>query len=230
MTTIVPAVLPVDFEDLAGHLERVVGLAPEVQIDVVDGVFASTTTWPYRDRDSFEHILSEEEGLPHWDEFEFEVDIMAHAATEAALEWVRAGASRVVVHAESPDHKAALEALQTFREGEAAIAVAIAIGLDTPIDALESLAHFADGIQVMGIAHVGKQGEPFDARALMRVREVRDRFPSHAISVDGGVTPTTALALAQAGATRLVSGSAIFEGDARENYRQLREQVASHTP
>lgn len=229
MREIIPAILPATFDELVSHLERVKGFARAVQIDVVDGVFAPMATWPYRDRDSFERILREEEGMPQWEDFEFEVDLMVEASKEAALEWVRAGASRIVIHIESPDDRGALEALQTYREGEASIEVGLAISLDTPIEKLDSLAHLGSFIQVMGISHIGKQGEPFDSRTLARVREMRDRFPSHIISVDGGVDDITGPALVEAGASRLVAGSFIFEGDAKENYRILRTTVNAHT-
>lgn len=223
MIEIVPAILPRDLDDLASHLESIHGLARAVQIDVVDGRFAPTRTWPYEDRESFESILSEAEGLPMWEDFDFEVDIMAEASREAALEWVRAGASRIVIHIESPDDRGALEALQEFREVEAAIEVGLAISLDTPIEKLDSLAHLGSFIQVMGIAHIGRQGEPFDDRAIMRIRELRQKYPTHVLSVDGGVRAENAQALVEAGATRLVAGSAIFDGDARENFRTLRK-------
>lgn len=227
MIEIIPAILPADYEDLASHLERVVGLTRVVQIDVVDGRFAPSITWPYRDRGSFESILSEEEGLPFWEEFDFEVDIMAEASKDAALEWVRAGASRIVIHIESPDDRGALEALQEYREGATAIEVGLAISLDTPVEKLDSLAQLGSFIQVMGIAHPGAQGNPFDMRAIPRVREICDRFPGHIVSVDGGVRDEHVQELVAAGATRLVVGSGIFEGDARENYTKLKLVVDS---
>lgn len=224
---IVPAILPRDLDDLIAHLEEVKGVARLVQIDVVDGKFAPTRTWPYEDRESFEEILSEEQGMPLWEDFDFEVDLMVEKAKDAALEWVRAGASRIIVHIESPDSEAALAALQEYRAGEMRVEVGVALSLATPLDGLVRLAPSADFIQVMGIAEIGKQGEPFDARALLRIEELRDRLPSYPISVDGGVELENAPALIEAGATRLVAGSAIFDGDARENYKKLKLIVHS---
>jgi pentose-5-phosphate-3-epimerase len=66
MHEIIPAILPRDLDDLVGHLEEVRGVARLVQIDVVDGRFAPTRTWPYEDRASFEDILSEEQWMPLW--------------------------------------------------------------------------------------------------------------------------------------------------------------------
>jgi ribulose-phosphate 3-epimerase len=224
---IIPAILPENLDDLQDHLVRVRDLAKTIQIDIVDGIFDPTRTWPYTDRASFERILSEEEGMPYWDEFDFEIDLMVSNSKDAALEWVRAGASRIIVHVESPDDRAALEALQEYREAEVMLQVGLAISLETPLSKLEDLAHMADSIQLMGIADIGLQGEPFDTRTLQRIREVRDMYPNHTISVDGGINATTGLACVQAGASRLVAGSFIWHGDAEENYKKLKSIVAS---
>lgn len=129
------------------------------------------------------------------------------------------------MHIESPDDRAALEALQDYR-GDGGVEVGLGIALDTPIAKLDSLAPLGDFIQTMGIAVLGHQGEPFDPRALARVRELRERFPSHPISVDGGVEIDNARALVEAGASRLVAGSAIFEGDAKENHRAFMRELS----
>lgn len=222
MREIIPAILPRDLEDLTAHLEEIQGVARMVQIDVVDGKFAPSRTWPYADRASFEDILSEEQGMPLWEDFDFELDLMVEQAKDAALEWIRAGASRIIVHIESPDAEEALAAMQEYRAGETRVEVGLALALDTPLELLEHLSASADFIQIMGIAEIGRQGEPFDARALERVRLLNSRLPSHPISVDGGVTLENAPALLAAGASRLVAGSAIFGGDAKANYRALR--------
>ena len=68
-----------------------------------------------------------------------------------------------------------------------------------------------DFVQFMGIENIGYQGEPFDERVFEKIRELRERFPDTIISVDGGVSLENADKLIEAGANRLVSGSAIFE-------------------
>ena len=63
----------------------------------------------------------------------------------------------------------------------------------------------------MGIARIGFQGEPFDERVIEKIKEIKKHYPEMIVSVDGGVSLENAQALIEAGATRLVSGSAIFE-------------------
>lgn len=63
----------------------------------------------------------------------------------------------------------------------------------------------------MGIATIGRQGEPFDERVIEKIKSIRAKYPDMVISIDGGVSFDTAPELIEAGATRLVAGSAIFE-------------------
>ena len=73
---IVPAVLPKNFKDLEDHVLQIAGKVKRVQVDIVDGVYAHGTTWPYRDHGTFDTIVSQEKGLPHWDELNYEFDLM----------------------------------------------------------------------------------------------------------------------------------------------------------
>lgn len=229
MIEIIPAILPKNLAELEESLERLRSVSRTVQIDVVDGEFAPNKTWPYTDRSDFETILSEEEGLPFWEDFNFEIDLMVANATEDALDWVKAGAARIIVHVESADDRGALEALQEFRSknGGPGIEVAIAISLGTSLEKLESLVHLVSEIQVMGIERIGFQGESFDERALARISELKGLYPTHIIGVDGGVTLLNISAIIEAGATRVAVGSAIFSSDDPEAaYREFKQLVS----
>ncbi len=87
-----------------------------------------------------------------------------------------------------------------------------ATALDTPREQLTDIAGDIEVIQLMGwnFKELGFQGRPFDERAIDAVGELRQTYPKHIISVDGGVSLENAPALLRAGATRLVVGSAIF--------------------
>ncbi len=213
MIEIIPAILPKTFEDLVSHLLRVRGVARAVQIDVVDGAFAPNRTWPYADTESFEKITSQEEGMPFWEEFDFEFDVMAEHPERDVENLVIAGAARIVVHAKSPGALQALEVLQRSRGGELGIKVGIALELTDSPSTLDAFDGLYDYVQVMGIAKVGFQGEAFDDRALSLVRALRAAHPALSIQVDGGVHHGNARVLTTAGATRLVVGSAIFAAE-----------------
>lgn len=222
MIEIIPAILPSSYRDLEDKLMRVRGLTRSVQIDVCDGFFVPSKTFPYTssaDKEQFEQILAEEDTMPFWEEFDFELDLMVNESKKVSEEWVRAGASRIIIHIESPDDRGALEALQPLRDTYAtAVDVVLAISLDTPIEKLETLAHLGSGIQCMGIARVGMQGQTLDSRVYEKVKEIKRLYPEHVVSVDGGVTVLNAKALVDAGATRLAAGSALFDGDIEQNF------------
>jgi ribulose-phosphate 3-epimerase len=214
MIEILPAVLPKNFKDLAGHTERIKG-APVtcVQIDVVDGVFARNRTWPYRDESTFANIVKEEHGLPLWDKFDFEFDLMLEHPEERVMEFVHAGALRIVVHAESNGALHAVQKLVDLREetGTLPLKVGIAVSCTAQPDILEPFEAQFDYVQVMGIVKVGFQGKPFDVHALHLLERLRLRYPSLPLQMDGGVTIDNAYQIVKAGATGLVVGSAIFK-------------------
>jgi len=213
MVEIIPAVLPKNFSELEASLGRVVGFATTVQIDVVDGIFAQNKTWPYGDEARFEKICMGDEGLPHWDEFDFQFDLMLAQPETEVLKFIDAGAAAVIVHAQSAGAQAALEALaQKNADVGDDLHTDVGVAL-LPLAALEVLEPFAglyDFVQVMGIEKVGFQGQGFDERALVLIAQLRAQYPDLIIQVDGGVSEHNAKVLAEAGANRLVVGSAIF--------------------
>ncbi len=218
---IIPAILSRDFSELTDQIALVKGFVKTVQIDVCDGQFTATPSWPYRKRDdSFERIMNEEQGLPGWEDLEFEIDLMANRPEEVVSDWVHAGAARVVIHAEARGNIA--EAIALLRERAE---IGIAINIDSPLDLIEPYKDDIHFIQCMGIDTIGLQGQDFDAKSIDKVKEIRKRFPKLAVSVDGGVSMDNIQDLIDAGATRLVIGSAIFNAenpiDAVQAFAQL---------
>ena len=57
----IPAILPRDFAEIEDKVSQIKGLSDIIQIDICDGKFVSSTTWPYKKQDeNFEKILREE--------------------------------------------------------------------------------------------------------------------------------------------------------------------------
>ena len=226
MIEIVPAILPSSFEDLVSHLQRVRGIARAVQVDLVDGSFAPNTTWPYKEYEAFEAIAHEEEGMPFWEEFDFEFDVMANHPERDVESLVHAGGSRIIIHVKSEGAIKALELLQQFRGGDFGVKTGVALEISHEPSALSQFDGLYDFVQVMGIAKVGFQGQAFDERAIEAVRKLRAAHPNLSIQVDGGVRLENAKKLTEAGANRLVVGSAIFStDDPREAIEALYTEV-----
>ncbi|MEI7777677.1 MAG: hypothetical protein WCI52_03650 [bacterium] len=219
---IIPAILGRSLEDVHEQLSRVSRLVPLVQIDVCDGKLTPEATWPYNKHGEvdFENFLTEDDGLPFWESVNFEIDLMTKKPEDEIEKWVRAGASRIIVHFESTDPDKLGEIIATLRQSD--VEVGISLDVLTPLDVLEPLEEYIDSVQLMGIDRDGFQGQPFDEVVLDRVRQVREKFPFMHIAVDGGVSLETATDILDAGADRLVVGSALFESyDIEETLREF---------
>lgn len=202
---IVPAIIPKDFEDLRKKLSLVRGLVSCVQIDITDGIFVLSKSWPLSDSvwESGVHL-----DLPFCDEFEIEFDLMVSGLENNIQDWLQTCANRIVVHAESTNNLE--EVISRMKES---VKVGIAFNIDTQIELYEHLIERVDFVQFMGIEKIGFQGEPFSPKVIDKIKEFRARYKDVIISVDGGVNLENAPLLIQAGANRLVSGSTILESN-----------------
>lgn len=201
--SVIPAIIPVSYDHLTDTLQEVAPFASEVQVDIVDGHFVPFTSWPYRGSGS--PLLLESLAK----RFTIEFDLMIEAPERAIDLYARAGARAIVVHLESTDHIddiIAHHALHTYKLG-------LSVNNDTPLEQLLRYLEHADYVQLMGIANIGSQGQPFDDRVLDRIRILRDNYPSLLVSIDGSVNHDTLPRLKKAGAKRFVSGSAILSAD-----------------
>jgi len=221
MTEIIPAIMPDSYDDLCEKAARVHTLVPLAQIDIMDGVFVPSKSWPYRTGgttkdEQFVLLSKQEESLPFWEEIDYEIDLMITEPEKHIDEWLPLGASRLIFHIEAIKDHDAFWGHDIFKDGardisgEKVIEVGLAINPDTPLENIYPYIEKIDFVQCMGIAKIGYQGQPFDERVLEQVNKLRVKYPNLTISVDGGVNKETAPLLKAAGANRLVVGSAIF--------------------
>ena len=225
---IIPAIIPESFEHLQTTLAHVKHVADRVQIDVTDGQYTPNTSWPYQfpnDRD-FENVVLQEEGLPFWEDFNFDIDLMISNPKEEYQNWINAGASALIFHLESLSGNK-VEFVKKVKE-ETGVAVAIAVQTKTPNEELEPFLDFVDFIQFMGIEKIGYQGQEFDESVLGKVRDLRKIKPDLDIAVDGSVNFETADRLADVGANLLVSGSAILKSeDPQEAVEEMKKKCTT---
>jgi ribulose-phosphate 3-epimerase len=207
---IIPAILPKDFNEIEEKVPLLVKLAKTVQIDICDGKFVASTTWPYKKQDEqFEAIIREDRGMPEWEEIDYEFDLMIKDPTEnEARQWLSAGAKRIVLHAESSeDLTPVLNVLNGLVE------IGLALNIATSLDVVEKYKDKISYVQFMGITKIGFQGQAFDTRVLEKIRKSKELYPDLPVQIDGGVSLATAGDLADAGADRLVAGSVLFGSD-----------------
>ncbi len=221
MTHIIPAIIPNSYEELATKASQIKGVVRRVQIDVLDGAYTETpASWPYNgvDVEAWQRLVEQQDGLPHWDALDYEIDLMTKAPEEKIEAWIAAGAVALIIHIESTEH---LDDIITHAK-ERGVEIGLALKPSTDIERLAPWTPQIDFIQCMGNDTIGAQGLALDPRVVGKIEDIRMRFPSGMIGVDIGVNEETAPSLLHAGATRLVSGSAIFtSGNVREAITRL---------
>lgn len=221
---IIPAIIPRSLVRLRETIESLHGVAPEIQIDIVDGICAPEKSWPYRDV-SPEEAHSIVQHTRHRDlvpeGMSFELDLMIAHPLVTLADWLALAPTRVVLHLESFENEAQVRGGIEMVRARSARTI-IATLNDTPLEHLLALVPHIDGVQCMGIAEIGRQGNAFDERVLTRIHTIRQNYPELSITVDGSVNTDTILLLKRAGADRFVVGSAIFNSDDPvQAYRQL---------
>ncbi len=217
MGIIVPALLVQNENELKEKLKKIIGIVHDIQIDVIDGEFASPPTWPYTESSGeFSQHVQQQEMLSYCEKFTIETDLMVTDITEAAFAWSAVGAARLVLHTKKiTDIESALSDMEKhfgYEKGStpSTISVGVALAINDTPDYLDSIIDRINFVQCMGIAHVGRQGESFDERVLSLVQSIHQRHPNISIQVDGGVSLTNTPALLRAGVNRLIIGSAIW--------------------
>ncbi len=217
MGIIVPALLVQNENELKEKLAKIIDVVSDIQIDVIDGKFASPPSWPRTETPvEFAKYVRQEEVLPCCEKFNIEADLMVTDTAKDAVAWSAVGAARLVLHAARVTNiESALSDMEKYlgyEKGSApnviSIGVALTIG-DTP-DFLAPIIDRINFVQCMGIAHIGRQGEPFDERVLDLVQSIRQQHPDIQIQVDGGVSLKSTPLLLRAGVNRLIIGSAIW--------------------
>lgn len=228
MVEIIPAILPKDYEDMKNKIALVRGIVPVAQIDLCDGIFVPSKTWPFLTGGGsdlhFQSILNEEEGMPFWEDIDFELDLMVADAVENFDIYTKLSPKRIIFHIEAVgdliEFKHFLEGMDVYIRDS--IQIGLAINTTTPIEQIFPLVNNVDFVQCMGIEKIGYQAQEFDERVLTQIKSLKEKYPDLIISVDGSVDFNTAPRLIEAGATRLTSGSTILKSqNIRETISEL---------
>lgn len=210
MIEIIPAVMPRSKSDLEEKISLVAEHVSLVQIDVMDGKLTPARSWPYFSSDEmgFEAIASGEEAMPYWEKVDFEIDLMVEKPEEVIEKWILAGASRIIFHIEAKHN---FEKIVELTKGR--VDLGVALNPSSHTDLIDATLEDVQFVQFMGIDRIGFQGEKFNESVIDKVRDFHNAHPEIVISIDGGVGLDYAKALVDAGATRLVSGSTIFNSN-----------------
>lgn len=212
MTQVIPAIIPKNFQLLRSEMGQVAELVDRVQVDIMDGRFTSEATWPYnegREVERFDEMVAQERGFPHWKDLQFEIDLMVEKPEQVIDDWIKTGASAIIIHADSTEKFS--DIAEKLRQR--GVEVGLAILPSNRNGVVEKHRKKTDFLQVMGNDKIGHHGVELDSLVYQKIEDLRNRFPDLPIGVDIGVDFQTAPELVNAGATRLASGSTIYESD-----------------
>ena len=200
---IAPSVLPADFAELGKAVRDLEAAGVDlIQWDVMDGQFVPNLTFgPDVIAAARKHC-----SVP------FEAHLMVLTPDVMAAEYVKAGCSRLIVHAEACTHLH--RTLDNIRSLGATAAVAI--NPATPASTIENVLDLIDLVLVMTV-NPGFGGQKYISTMECKIREVRDMISAAGLSdsidleVDGGISSATVTGAAAAGANLLIAGSALFK-------------------
>jgi len=220
MPSIVPSILENSFEKFAEILEKIDGLTPLIEIDVMDGIFVPNK--------SFQDVERLNDLNP---KSKFQLHLMVDDALGEIERWKDIkNVAKIIFHIEtsSNPHKCISAIREQNRE------VGIAIKLDTPLDAITPYFGIIDELLFMTV-NPGRQGgkflpevgdkiKAFNFFANQPVNQFRDK---PRIGVDGGINKDTIAVASSWGVEIFGVGSAIAKTeDPKKSYEELKSLIA----
>ena len=211
---IAPSILSADFSDLGNQIAMAEqGGADWIHLDVMDGHFVpNLTIGPPVVR-----------SLRRCTRLPFDVHLMVSNPDTHLQAFREAGADRMTVHVETCPHLH--RTVQAIHSLGAAAGVCLNPG--TPPVLLEQILPDIELVLVMTV-NPGFGGQSFLPETLGKIRTIRRMIGELKLNtflqVDGGIDPTTASAVVEAGADVLVAGHSVFSSpDIPEAVRRLRQ-------
>ena len=212
---IAPSILSADFARLADDIARVeAGGATWLHVDVMDGHFVPNLTIGPPVIKAIKAVTQ----LP------LDVHLMVQEPDALLPDFIDAGSSTLSVHFEACRHLH--RTIQTIKD--AGVQASVVLNPASPVSLLHDILPELDMVLLMSV-NPGFGGQRFIPSTLDKVRTLKQEITARGLSVlievDGGVNPSNAAQLREAGADVLVAGTAVF---GQSDYGEAIEALQSH--
>jgi len=206
---VIPAILSERVEDCQRMLKEAASFTDYVQVDLMDGVFVPSRSFPG------ERINELEKSIP------FEVHLMVQDPLHLMSAIGHPSLKQAIFHLESRvDPLAFTRAMK-----ERGVKTGLAIRPETSVDQFHAFAPQVDTLLFLTV-DPGFYGSPFKTEVLNKIEETRRRFPGKPIAVDGAVSLDNLNLFVGLGVDAVCVGSRIFlGGKPEENYRRFTDKV-----
>lgn len=213
MVILAPSMLSADFKELGKEIRAIEEKgAKYLHFDVMDGIFVPSISF----------------GMPVLKSIRPATNLVcdAHLMITEPIRYVedfaKAGADLITIHLEACEDVSATIA----KIRECGCKVGISIKPKTPVSALEPYLDEVDMILIMSV-EPGFGGQKFIPEALEKIAETKAIIDKKGLSidiqVDGGIYTHNVEDVLKAGANIIVAGSAIFNGDTKQNTMDMME-------
>jgi ribulose-phosphate 3-epimerase len=223
MIEIIPAILSKTAADYHRKLKTVEPFTEWVQIDIVDNQYARNQTVGPKEVGSIRTRLK------------MEIQLMVERIDNWLDPFLEVNPARIVFPIET-----ASDPMRLVRHMKNhGIPFGFSLEPRTGIERIVHLIYDVDLILLLAV-QPGFSGQHFAFNTINKIKKLKSLRPELEIEIDGGIEPGTARKCAQAGATKLVAGSFVFENDkmygatysekVRNSIETLKEAVADVIP
>lgn len=213
MIYLAPSILSADFSKLGEDIKIIDKAGADyIHIDVMDGSFVPSISFGMPVIKSIRKCTDKV----------FDVHLMIDEPGRYIEDFKSVGADMITVHKEACVHlNRTVEAIKS-----AGMKAGVVLNPATPATDLEYIMEYIDMVLVMSV-NPGFGGQKYISNSTRKISDVREMALKKNINidieVDGGINLENVEEVIKAGANVIVAGSAVFNGNAKENVEKFKD-------